>query len=172
MVEVTLADGRKALKPVVYFAQATRMNIDSFGALIVAGGDLKLTAANDITNSGTLSGAKTTLASTSGSITNSYGKLAATNGDLSVTADQNISNTGGLITGQNVALTATNGNFTNTTETWRQSQTIQKNYQGVWGNDKAIAYNDTTGAKARISATGGNFPSHRAKTSPTAVRPA
>jgi adhesin HecA-like repeat protein len=102
MVEVTLADGRKALKPVVYFAQATRMNIDSFGALIVAGGDLKLTAANDITNSGTLSGAKTTLASTSGSITNSYGKLAATNGDLSVTADQNITNTGGLITGKDV----------------------------------------------------------------------
>ena len=63
-MEVTLSDGRKALKPVVYFAEATRMAIDSSGALIVAGGDLNLTASGDITNSGTLSGANTTLAST------------------------------------------------------------------------------------------------------------
>ena len=33
MVEVTLPDGRKVLKPVVYFAKATRMKIDSSGCL-------------------------------------------------------------------------------------------------------------------------------------------
>lgn len=155
-VEVTLADGRKALKPVVYFASATRMAIDSSGALIVAGGDLNLTAGSDITNSGTLSGTNTTLASTSGSLTNTYGKLKATD-TLSATADQDITNTGGLITGKDVTLTATNGSFTNTTETWRQSQTIKKNYQGVWANDKVTEFNDTTGANARVQATGGNL---------------
>ncbi|WP_417793945.1 filamentous hemagglutinin N-terminal domain-containing protein [Terasakiella pusilla] len=158
MVEVTLDDGRKALKPVVYFTQATRMAIDSSGALIVAqNGDLTLTAANDITNSGTLSGANTTLASSAGSITNAYGKLEASGGDLKVTADQNIANTGGLIAGNNVTLTATNGNITNTTQTWRQSQTLADNIGGVYGNTQAIEFNDTTGAKARISASNGNL---------------
>ncbi|NVK20808.1 MAG: DUF637 domain-containing protein, partial [Methylocystaceae bacterium] len=155
-VEVTLEDGRKALKPVVYFAEATRMVIDSSGALIKAGGDLTLTAANDINNSGTLSGANTTLASTAGSISNDYGKIEAANGDLSVTADQNIENTGGLITGNNVTLATTNGNVTNTTETWRQSQTIIPR-RGDWERDAVIAFNDTTGSLAQIKATNGNL---------------
>ena len=155
MVEVTLENGQKALKPVVYFAEATRMAIDSSGALIVAGGDLNLSADGDINNSGTLSGDNTTLASTGGSIINEYGKLAASNGDLSVTADQNITNTGGLITGDNVTLAATNGTFTNQTETWRQSETRISNIN--WDRDKILEFNDTIGAKGRIKATGGNI---------------
>ena len=154
-VEVTLADGRKALKPVVYFAEATRLSIDSSGASIIADGDLNLTAANGINNSGTLKGNKLTLASTAGSITNEYGKLEASNGDLSVTADQNITNTGGIITGKNVSLTATNGDFTNKTETWRQSESLQ--FDEALNRNKTLEYNDVAGAKGRISATNGNL---------------
>ncbi|MDV7341750.1 filamentous hemagglutinin N-terminal domain-containing protein [Terasakiella sp. A23] len=155
-VEVTLEDGRKALKPVVYFAEATRMAIDSSGAIIKAGGDLNLTAGGDITNSGTLSGDNTTLASTAGSITNDYGKIEATNGDLSVTADQNITNTGGQLSGDNVTLAATNGSFTNTTETWRQSETKIPR-RGGWEEDAIIGFNDTTGAVAQVKASNGNL---------------
>ncbi|WP_417790535.1 hemagglutinin repeat-containing protein [Terasakiella pusilla] len=154
MVEVTLEDGRKALKPVVYFAEATRLAIDSSGALIKAGGNLTLTAANDITNSGTLSGANTDLTSTDGSLINDYGKLAATDGNLTVTTDQNIINTGGLLTSEgNITLAAANGNVTNTTETWRQSET----YTHDGDKRVVLAYNDTTGAQARITAKNGNI---------------
>ncbi|WP_135079439.1 hemagglutinin repeat-containing protein [Terasakiella sp. SH-1] len=156
MVEVELEDGRKALKPVVYLAEATRMKIDSSGAIIHAEGDLNLTAGGDITNSGTLSGANTTIASSAGSLTNTYGKLEAANGNLNVSTDQDITNTGGLLTGENVTLSATNGNFTNTTETWQQSSaTLHDNYDRR--RDVNIGRSIVSGSQARVQATGGNL---------------
>ncbi|WP_417842041.1 hemagglutinin repeat-containing protein [Terasakiella sp.] len=156
MVETKLNDGRTAVRPVVYLAEASRAQIDSSGASIIAGGDLNLTSGDDFANSGTLKGTNVALTSETGSFTNTYGKVQATD-TLSISAQEDIINTGGLILGKDITLSATNGDFIQTTETWRQSETTVDHYQGVWGNTKAIAFNDIAGPRANVSALGGNL---------------
>ncbi|WP_417820305.1 hemagglutinin repeat-containing protein [Terasakiella sp.] len=156
MVETELNDGRTAVRPVVYLAEASRAQIDSSGASIIARGDLNLTSGDDFANSGTLKGTNVALTSKTGSFTNTYGKVQATD-TLSITAQEDIINTGGLILGKDVTLSATNGDFIQTTETWRQSETTVDHYQGVWGNTKSIAFNDIAGPRANVRALGGNL---------------
>ncbi len=156
MVETKLNDGRTAVRPVVYLAEASRAQIDSSGASIIARGDLNLTSGGDFANSGTLKGTNVALTSETGSFTNAYGKVQATD-TLSISAQEDIINTGGLILGKDVTLSATDGDFIQTTETWRQSETTVDHYQGVWGNTKAIAFNDIAGPRANVSALGGNL---------------
>jgi filamentous hemagglutinin len=156
MVETKLNDGRTAVRPVVYLAEASRAQIDSSGASIIARGDLNLTSGGDFANSGTLKGTNVALTSETGSFTNAYGKVQATD-TLSISAQEDIINTGGLILGKDVTLSATNGDFIQTTETWRQSETTVDHYQGVWGKTKAIAFNDIAGPRANVSALGGNL---------------
>lgn len=156
MVETKLNDGRTAVRPVVYLAEASRAQIDSSGASIIARGDLNLTSGGDFANSGTLKGTNVALTSETGSFTNAYGKVQATD-TLSISAQEDIINTGGLILGKDVTLSATNGDFIQTTETWQQSETTVDHYGGVWGNTKAIAFNDIAGPRANVSALGGNL---------------
>lgn len=87
-----IINGEHVLIPVVYLTQATLNGLSGNGAVIAAGENLTLTAANSINNSGTITSGR----------------------NLSLAAGNNITNSGGLIKAENnVTLVANDGDVIN-----------------------------------------------------------
>jgi hypothetical protein len=133
-------NGQEVLVPVLYLASATLEGLGS-PAIISAGNDINIAATDSITNTGAINAGH----------------------DVSLTAGNDITNTGGLISaGNNVNLTATNGNIINqavvNTSTSgsayiRQSLAAQGNIT-AGGNANLNAGNDVSVLASIVTAAG------------------
>ena len=177
MVETTV-NGQKVLTPVVYLASSTRELFTSGGLLAgdavtanvgsltntgtIRGGDVNVTASNDVQNiGGSISGGNVSVSSTGGSVINtasvseqvikkadghidlktSVGKSGSISGDtVSLSAAKNVENAGGSISGNTVGVAA-GGDVIN-------SALAATNVSGT-------QYRETVAATGSIASTGG-----------------
>ncbi len=123
MVEKTV-QGEKVLVPTVYLANADARLLQR--SAVISGGDIAINSVNGVTNSGQIQSRNNLLINSQDSIANIKGIMQASQ-DLTLKAKHNIENLSGVIKGNNVDLTATEGDIINRTVTHTEQYGDSKN---------------------------------------------
>ena len=155
-------NGHTVLVPEVYLSKLNRENLDkNTGSIIKTGNNISITAENDITNSGTITGSNdVTLTSNNGGIENNKGNLESGN-NLTLSEKEDIKNISGTISSENnINITSTDGNFLNETKKYNISGDNQGISKGIFGyktNEEELFNMEWLGSTATVSSKNGNL---------------